>query len=79
MLAVFRWVVRVLLLSDLSALVTGEKGTGKEVLVNALHRLDEKRSRGLFIGLNCCAINPNLAESELFGHRRSAFKGAETR
>lgn len=77
MLAVFRWAVRVAALSDLPALVTGETGTGKEVLVNALHRLDEKRSRGPFVALNCSAINPNLAESELFGHRRGAFTGAE--
>jgi transcriptional regulator with PAS, ATPase and Fis domain len=77
MLAVFRWVVRVAALSDLPALVTGETGTGKEVLVNALHRLDEKRCRGPFVALNCSAINPNLAESELFGHRRGAFTGAE--
>jgi len=77
MLAVFRWVVRVAALSDLPALVTGETGTGKEVLVNALHRLDEKHCRGPFVALNCSAINPNLAESELFGHRRGAFTGAE--
>ncbi|MET0647232.1 MAG: sigma 54-interacting transcriptional regulator [Pyrinomonadaceae bacterium] len=77
MLAVFRWAVRVSALSDLPALVTGETGTGKEVLVNALHRLDEKRCRGPFVALNCSAINPNLAESELFGHRRGAFTGAE--
>ena len=77
MLAVFRWVVRVAALSDLPALVTGETGTGKEVLVNALHSLDEKRCRGPFVALNCSAINANLAESELFGHRRGAFTGAE--
>jgi transcriptional regulator with PAS, ATPase and Fis domain len=77
MLTAFRWVVRVAALSDLPALVTGETGTGKEVLVNALHSLDEKRSRGPFVALNCSAINPNLAESELFGHRRGAFTGAE--
>src|SRR5919205_199054 len=77
MLAAFRWVVRASALSDLPALVTGETGTGKEVLVNALHRLDEKRCRGPFVALNCSAINPNLAESELFGHRRGAFTGAE--
>jgi len=76
MLAVFRWAVRAAALGNLPALVTGETGTGKEVLVNALHRLDEKRSRGPFVALNCSAINPNLAESELFGHRRGAFTGA---
>jgi transcriptional regulator with GAF, ATPase, and Fis domain len=77
MLSIFRWVLRVAALSDLPALVTGETGTGKEVLVKTLHRLDEKRCRGPLVALNCSAINPNLAESELFGHRRGAFTGAE--
>lgn len=77
MLAVFRWVVRIAALSDVPALITGETGTGKEVLVGALHRLDEKRCHGPFVALNCSAISPNLAESELFGHRRGAFTGAE--
>lgn len=77
MLRVFRWVVRVAALSDLPTLITGETGTGKEALVNAIHQLDQKRSRGPLVALNCSAISPHLAESELFGHRRGAFTGAE--
>src|SRR5256714_9125027 len=77
MLSVFRSAVRVAALSDLPTLVTGETGTGKELLVNAIHQLDQKRCQGPFVALNCSAINPNLAESELFGHRRGAFTGAD--
>jgi transcriptional regulator with PAS, ATPase and Fis domain len=77
MLSAFRWVVRIAVLSDLPTVVTGETGTGKEVLVNAIHQLDQKRCQGPFVALNCSAINPNLAESELFGHRRGAFTGAD--
>jgi transcriptional regulator with PAS, ATPase and Fis domain len=77
MLAVFRWARRVSGLSDLHVLITGETGTGKQLLAEALHALDPKRRDGPFVALNCGAISPGLAESELFGHRRGAFTGAE--
>ncbi|HKS28214.1 MAG TPA: sigma 54-interacting transcriptional regulator [Pyrinomonadaceae bacterium] len=77
MLALFGWAVRASKLSDLPALITGETGTGKEVLIRVISRLDEKRSGGPFIALNCSALNAGVAESELFGHRRGAFTGAE--
>ncbi len=77
MLAVAERVKRVGALSDLPVLLTGETGTGKEVIARALHQLDGKRRTGAFIALNCSALNPNLAESELFGHKRGAFTGAE--
>lgn len=77
MLALFGWAVRASKLSDLPALVTGETGTGKEVLIRVISKLDEKRSGGPFIALNCSALNSGVAESELFGHRRGAFTGAE--
>jgi transcriptional regulator with PAS, ATPase and Fis domain len=77
MISVFRWIVRVSALSDLPILIMGETGTGKQVLAHAIHRLDPKRRNGPFIAVNCGAISPSLAESELFGHRRGAFTGAD--
>ena len=77
MLAVFGQVLRVSQLSDLPTLITGESGTGKELLARAIHHLDAKVRNGPFIPLNCGAISSGLAESELFGHRRGAFTGAE--
>jgi len=78
MLSVFRWVTRVSALSDFPVLINGETGTGKELIANALHRLDSKRSKGPFVAANCGAISAGLAESELFGHRKGAFTGADT-
>jgi transcriptional regulator with GAF, ATPase, and Fis domain len=77
MISIFRWIVRVSALSDLPILIMGETGTGKQVLAHAIHRLDPKRRNGPFIAVNCGAISPSLAESELFGHRRGAFTGAD--
>jgi transcriptional regulator with GAF, ATPase, and Fis domain len=76
-IAVFQTVRRISTLSDVPMLITGESGTGKELLAHAIHQLDLKRRRGPFVALNCSAISPGLAESELFGHRRGAFTGAD--
>jgi transcriptional regulator with GAF, ATPase, and Fis domain len=76
-ISVFRTIRRVSVLSDLPILLTGETGTGKELLARAIHQLDPKRRNGPCIALNCGAISPGLAESELFGHRRGAFSGAD--
>jgi sigma-54 dependent transcriptional regulator len=78
MMSVLRWVVRVSALSDFPVLINGETGTGKELVANAVHRLDAKRRAGPFIVANCGAISPALAESEFFGHRRGAFTGADS-
>jgi len=77
MMRVFRRVHSFSRLSDLSVLITGETGTGKEGLARALHQLDRKRRTGPFVPVNCGAIVQSLAESEFFGHRRGAFTGAE--
>jgi transcriptional regulator with GAF, ATPase, and Fis domain len=61
--------------TELSAVVLGETGTGKEVVARAIHRLSGRR--GSLQAINCAAIPHNLLESELFGYRRGAFSGAD--
>jgi DNA-binding NtrC family response regulator len=63
---------------ELPVLVTGETGTGKEVAACALHQLSRRRERP-FAAINCGALPPSLVQSELFGHERGAFTGANAR
>ncbi|MEW6269163.1 MAG: sigma-54 dependent transcriptional regulator [Thermodesulfobacteriota bacterium] len=64
--------------TDVTVLIRGDSGTGKELVANALHYRSPRRSKPL-IKMNCAALNRELVESELFGHEKGSFTGAVTR
>ncbi|MFP5378840.1 MAG: sigma-54 interaction domain-containing protein [Vicinamibacteria bacterium] len=74
MRAVFDY-VRVIADSDSNVLITGETGTGKEMVANLIHQSSGRRAKP-FVPVSCAILSENLIESELFGHERGAFTGA---
>ena len=63
--------------SDATVLITGETGSGKEMVARAVHHYSKRRSKS-WVDINCTALPENLLESELFGHERGAFSGADS-
>lgn len=74
---IYRTLAR-LMQTDLTVMITGESGTGKELVARALHDYG-KRAKGPFVAINMAAIPRDLIESELFGHEKGAFTGANSR
>jgi DNA-binding NtrC family response regulator len=64
--------------TEASVMVMGESGTGKELVAQTIHSLS-RRKEAPFVAINCGAISPNLIESELFGHEKGSFTGADRR
>jgi DNA-binding NtrC family response regulator len=73
-----RQIIREVAASDVTVLIEGESGSGKELVAQALHAASPRRSEG-FVAVDCCTLQESLFESELFGHERGAFTGADRR
>jgi transcriptional regulator with PAS, ATPase and Fis domain len=78
LLPLLRQIYKAACVSDITVLLEGETGSGKQVLAFAIHCLDQKRRGFPFITMHCGSLSEALAESELFGHLKGAFTGAVT-
>ncbi|TIV26412.1 MAG: nitrogen regulation protein NR(I), partial [Mesorhizobium sp.] len=74
---IYRMLAR-MMQTDLTVMISGESGTGKELVARALHEYGRRRG-GPFVAINMAAIPRDLIESELFGHEKGAFTGAQNR